>query len=208
MPKVAVYNMQGNQVGEIDLKDEIFGVQVNTTLLHQAVLANQAALRRGTHATKTRAMVSGGGKKPWRQKGTGRARVGSSRNPVWTGGGIAFGPQPRDYGFKMPKKTRRLAIKSALADKVNNGNLVVLENLTVAEPKTKEIVQVLDALKAPNALVVIKEADVNVIKSARNIAGVTPVQADGINVYNILAHEKLVMTKDAVARVEEVLTNA
>lgn len=208
MPKVAVYNMQGNQVGEIDLKDEIFGVQVNTALLHQAVLANQAALRRGTHATKTRAMVSGGGKKPWRQKGTGRARVGSSRNPVWTGGGIAFGPQPRDYSFKMPKKTRRLALKSALADKFNNGNLVVLENLTVAEPKTKEIVQVLDALKAPNALVVIKETDVNVIKSARNIAGVTPVQADGINVYNILAHEKLVMTKDAVARVEEVLTNA
>ncbi|ATW27117.1 50S ribosomal protein L4 [Candidatus Formimonas warabiya] len=208
MPKVAVYNMQGSQVGELELNDNVFGVTVNTHLLHQAVVSNQASLRRGTHATKTRAEVSGGGKKPWRQKGTGRARVGSSRNPVWTGGGIAFGPQPRQYGFKMPRKTRRLALKSALTDKVNNGNLVVLEELTMNEPKTKEMVQVLNALEAVNALVVIGDHDENVVKSARNIAGVTPVQAIGINVYNILAHKKLVMTKDAVAKVEEVLADA
>jgi len=205
MPKVAVYDMQGNQVGELDLRDEIFGVQVNTALLHEAVVANQASMRRGTHATKTRSMVSGGGKKPWRQKGTGRARVGSTRNPVWTGGGIAFGPHPRDYGFRMTKKARRLALKSALTDKVNNGNLVILDELTMAEPKTKEMVKVLGAINASNALVVTDIFDENVIKSARNIPGVTPVQARGINVYNILRHKKLVMTKGAVAQVEEVL---
>ncbi len=208
MPKVAVYNMQGSQVGELELNDDIFGVKVNPFLLHQAVVSNQASLRRGTHATKTRAEVSGGGKKPWRQKGTGRARVGSSRNPVWTGGGIAFGPQPRKYGFKMPKKTRRFALKSALTDKVNNGNLVVLEELTIAEPKTKEMVQMLNTLNVTNALVVIGTDNENVIKSARNITGVTPVQATGINVYNILSHQKLVITKEAVAKVEEVLGNA
>lgn len=208
MPRVAVYNMQGSQVGELELNDDIFGVEINTHLLHQAVVSNQASMRRGTHATKTRAMVSGGGKKPWRQKGTGRARVGSSRNPVWTKGGVAFGPHPRDYGFKMPKKTRRLALKSALTDKLNNGNLVVVDELNMAEPKTKDMVQVLNALNAPEALVIIGTVDENVIKSVRNIAGVTPVQAAGINVYNILSHKKLVMTKEAVAKVEEVLGNA
>ncbi|MGI6678242.1 MAG: 50S ribosomal protein L4 [Dehalobacterium sp.] len=208
MPKVAVYNMQGSQVGELELNDDIFGVKINTHLLHQAVVNNQASMRRGTHATKTRAMVSGGGKKPWRQKGTGRARVGSSRNPIWTKGGIAFGPQPRSYGFKMPKKVRRLALKSALTDKVNNGNLIVLDELVMAEPKTKEMVQVLSALEAPNALVVMGSTDENVVKSVRNINGATPVGATGINVYNILKHEKLIMTKDAIAKVEEVLSNA
>jgi len=208
MPRVAVYNMQGSQVGELELNDDIFGIEINTHLLHQAVVSNQASMRRGTHATKTRAMVSGGGKKPWRQKGTGRARVGSSRNPVWTKGGIAFGPQPRDYGFRMPKKTRRLALKSALTDKVNNGNMVVVDELNMAEPKTKEMVQMLSALNAANALVVIDAVDENVIKSVRNISGVTPVQAAGINVYNILSHKKLVITKEAVAKVEEVLGNA
>jgi len=200
--------MQGSQVGELELNDDIFGVEVNEHLLHQAVVSNLASLRRGTHATKTRAMVSGGGKKPWRQKGTGRARVGSTRNPLWTKGGIAFGPQPRDYGFRMPKKTRRLAVKSALTDKVNKGNLVVLDELTMAEPKTKEMAQVLKGLNAPEALVVIGTADENVIKSVRNIPGVTPVDAAGINVYNILSHKKLVMTKEAIAKVEEVLGNA
>ena len=148
MPRVAVYNMQGSQVGELELNDDIFGIEINEHLLHQAVVKNLASLRRGTHATKTRAMVSGGGRKPWRQKGTGRARVGSSRNPVWTKGGVAFGPQPRDYGFKMPRKTRRLAVKSALTDKVN-GNIIVLDELKMAEPKTKEMVQVLKNLNAP-----------------------------------------------------------
>ncbi|HHT63084.1 MAG: 50S ribosomal protein L4 [Bacillota bacterium] len=208
MPRVAVYNMQGSQVGELELNDDIFGIEINEHLLHQAVVKNLASLRRGTHATKTRAMVSGGGRKPWRQKGTGRARVGSSRNPVWTKGGVAFGPQPRDYGFKMPRKTRRLAVKSALTDKVNNGNIIVLDELKMAEPKTKEMVQVLKNLNAPEALVVIGTKDDNVIKSARNIPGVTPVEATGINVYNILAHKKMVITKEAVAKVEEVLKNA
>lgn len=208
MPKVAVYNMQGSQVGEIDLNEQIFGVEVNASLLHQAVVANQASLRRGTHATKTRAMVSGGGKKPWRQKGTGRARAGSSRSPIWTKGGITFGPQPREYGFRMPKKARRLALKSALTDKVNNGNLIVLDELTMAEPKTKTIAGMLGALNAPNALVVMGVEDANVVKSVRNIQGATPVEADGINVYNILGHEKLVITRDAVAKVEEVLLDA
>ncbi|MGI6684266.1 MAG: 50S ribosomal protein L4 [Bacillota bacterium] len=208
MPRVAVYNMQGSQVGELELDDDIFGVEINEHLLHQAVVSNQASLRRGTHATKTRAMVSGGGRKPWRQKGTGRARVGSSRNPVWTKGGIAFGPQPRDYGFKMPKKTRRLAVKSALTDKLNNGNMVIVDELKIAEPKTKEMAQVLNVLDAPEALVVIGAVDENVIKSLRNIPRVTPVEATGINVYNILSHKKLVMTKEAVAKVEEVLKDA
>lgn len=208
MPKVAVYNMQGSQVGEIDLNEEIFGVEVNASLLHQAVVANQAAERRGTHSTKTRAMVSGGGKKPWRQKGTGRARAGSSRSPIWTKGGITFGPHPRSYGFRMPKKARRLALKSALTDKVQNGNLIVLDELTMAEPKTKEMAGVLSALDALNALVVIGSEDANVVKSVRNIPGATPVEADGINVYNILAHGKLVITRDAIAKVEEVLLDA
>lgn len=208
MPKVAVYNMQGSQVGELELNDDIFGVEVNEHLLHQAVVSNLASLRGGTHATKTRAMVSGGGKKPWRQKGTGRARVGSTRSPLWTKGGIVFGPQPREYGFKMPKKTRRLALKSALTDKLNQGNMVVVDELKMAEPKTKEMAQALKLLNAPEALVVIGSVDENVVKSIRNIPGVTPVEATGINVYNILAHKKLVMTKEAVAKIEEVLGNA
>jgi large subunit ribosomal protein L4 len=151
MPKVSVYNMQGDQIGELDLNDKVFGIEVNKPLLHQAVVAYLASLRRGTHSTKTRAMVSGGGRKPWRQKGTGRARVGSTRNPVWTKGGVAFGPHPREYGFKLPKKARRVALKSALTDKVNNGNLIVLDELNIAEPKTKEMVRILEVLKAPNA---------------------------------------------------------
>ncbi|MDD2496613.1 MAG: 50S ribosomal protein L4 [Desulfitobacteriaceae bacterium] len=208
MPKVAIYNMQGNQVGELDLNEEIFGTEVNKPLLHQAVVGHLASLRRGTHSTKTRAMVSGGGRKPWRQKGTGRARVGSTRNPVWTKGGVAFGPHPREYGFKMPRKARRVALKSALTDKVNNGNLIVLEELNMAEPKTKEMAQILGALKAPNALVITDIENANVEKSARNIPGVTPIDAEGINVYNVLAHEKLVITKEAVARVEEVFAHA
>jgi len=200
--------MQGSQVGELELNDDIFGVEVNEHLLHQAVVSNLASLRGGTHATKTRAMVSGGGKKPWRQKGTGRARVGSTRSPLWTKGGIVFGPQPREYGFKMPKKTRRLALKSALTDKLNQGNMVVVDELKMAEPKTKEMAQALKLLNAPEALVVIGSVDENVVKSIRNIPGVTPVEATGINVYNILAHKKLVMTKEAVAKIEEVLGNA
>ncbi|MGI6712040.1 MAG: 50S ribosomal protein L4 [Bacillota bacterium] len=205
MPKVTVYNMQGDQVGELDLHDDVFAAKVNQALLHEAVTVYRASLRQGTHATKTRSMVSGGGKKPWRQKGTGRARVGSIRSPIWKGGGIVFGPQPRKYGVKMVKKARRLALKSALSDKVNQGNMIVLDELKMSEPKTKEIVKMLNAINAQNALVVVDAPNENVEKSARNIPGVQSVQATGINVYNILAHDKLIMTKKAVAKVEEVL---
>lgn len=205
MPKVAVYDMQGNQVGELELNDNIFGVEVNPAVLHQAVVAYQASLRSGTHATKTRTMVSGGGRKPWRQKGTGRARAGSSRSPIWRGGGVTFGPQPRKHGFKMPKKVRRLALKSALSDKVLAGNIVVVDALNMAEPKTKDMINVLKNLNALNASVVIGEENSNVVKSARNIQGITLVSAAGMNVYDVLSHDKLVITKDAVAKIEEVL---
>lgn len=205
MPKVAVYNMEGKQVEELDLNENIFGTEVNVPLLHSAVLSNQASQRRGTHQTKTRSEVSGGGKKPWRQKGTGRARVGSSRNPVWTGGGVAFGPHPRQYGFKLPKKMRQAALRSALSDKVLTGDLILVDEITLGEPKTKVFSRFLNNFEAKSALVVLGEFDENVVKSARNISGISPVEATGINVYNILAHGKLIMTKAAVAKVEEVL---
>ncbi len=205
MPKVAVYNTLGQQVGEMDLKDEVFGIEVNEPVLHQAVVAQLASRRLGTHATKTRAMVSGGGKKPWRQKGTGRARAGSTRSPLWRHGGVVFGPQPRQYGFTLPRKMRRLAMKSALSDKVQKGGLIVLEDLSFSQPKTKEMAKVLANLRLnAKALVVTADVDENVQKSARNIAGVTPLTAAGLNVYDILNHDHLVITRDAVARVEEV----
>jgi large subunit ribosomal protein L4 len=205
MPKVAVYDITGNQVGEIDLKEEVFGIEPNESLLHQAVVLQQASLRRGTHSTLLRGEVRGGGKKPWRQKGTGRARAGSIRSPLWRGGAITFGPKPRDYGFRMPKKQRRLALKSALSSKVKAAEIIVLDNLEMDAPKTKVFAGFLDALKA-NRKVLVVTADVNenIIKSARNIPGVTPVEANGINVYDILAHDKVVITKEAVAKVEEV----
>lgn len=205
MPKVALYNINGEQVGEIELKDEIFGIEPNQHVLHQAVRAQLAAERAGTHSTKTRAEVAGGGKKPWRQKGTGRARHGSIRSPIWRGGGITFGPKPRKYGFKLPKKLRRLALKSALSAKVLANEIIVLDNLVFAAPKTKEMVKVLNNLKARNPLLVTAQLDENVFKSARNIPGVKPVTAAGINVYDLLKHGSLVITRDAVARVEEVL---
>ncbi len=205
MPKVALYNINGEQVGEIELKDEIFGIEPNQHVLHQAVQAQLAAERAGTHSTKTRAEVAGGGKKPWRQKGTGRARHGSIRSPIWRGGGITFGPKPRQYGFKLPKKLRRLALKSALSAKVLANEIIVLDSLAFAAPKTKEMVKVLTNLKAKNALLVTEQLDENIFKSARNIPGVKPVTAAGINVYDLLKHGSLVITKDAVARVEEVL---
>ncbi|HHU33411.1 MAG: 50S ribosomal protein L4 [Zhaonellaceae bacterium] len=206
MPKVPVYNMQGSQVDEIELKDEVFGVEFNEAAVHNAVVMQLASQRRGTHSVKTRAEVSGGGRKPWRQKGTGRARVGSTRNPIWRGGGIVFGPTPRSYKYNLPKKARRVALKSALSLKVAEGNFIVVDNLSFAEPKTKEMVKVLKALNADSkALVVTAEKDANVERSARNIKGVVPVEASGINVYDLMKHDKLVITKDAVAKVEEVL---
>jgi large subunit ribosomal protein L4 len=206
MPNVAVYNMQGAQVGEIELNSDVFGVEVNQTVLHSAVVLQLASLRRGTHSTKLRGEVSGGGRKPWRQKGTGRARAGSIRSPLWRGGAILFGPKPRDYGFSMPKKQRRLALKSALSSKVESGKLIVLDELNFDAPKTKQVVELLNNLKVSGkVLVVTGEFNETVEKSARNIAGVAALEASGLNVYDILHHDTLVVTKAAVAKVEEVL---
>ena len=205
MPKVAVYDMRGAQVGEIDLNDKVFGIEPNEAVVQQFVKMQLANKRVGTASTKTRAEVRGGGKKPWKQKGTGRARVGSSRNPVWRGGGIAFGPKPRDYSYTLPRKVRRLALKSALSSKVLDSNVIVVDILNFDEPRTKLMIETLGLLNAgAKTLVVTAEGDVNVYKSARNIPGVKSLKADYINVFDVLKHETLLMTKDAVARVEEV----
>ncbi|GFN23046.1 MAG: 50S ribosomal protein L4 [Thermoanaerobacteraceae bacterium] len=207
MPKVAVYNTQGQQVGEMELDDRVFGIEVNEAALHEAVVAHLAARRRGTADTKTRSEVRGGGRKPWRQKGTGRARVGTIRSPLWRGGGVVFGPRPRDFGYKLPKKVRRLALRSALSAKVQEGNLIVLEGLALSRPRTKDMVGILKALRLEEdkALIVTADKDRNVELSARNLPGVTLVPSQNINVYDILAHNKLVITRDAVERVQEVL---
>lgn len=204
MPTVALYNTSGEQVGELALSEEIFGVEVNESVLHDAVVAQLANRRLGTHDTKTRGEVSGGGRKPWRQKGTGRARSGSTRSPIWRSGGIVFGPHPRDYGYSLPRKVRRLALKSALSAKVNSGDILVLDSLMLEGPKTKEMAKILDNLKVEDALLVTMDKDEAVEKSARNIPNIKPAVANSLNVYDILAYDKLVITKDAVARVEEV----
>ncbi|MGI6551283.1 MAG: 50S ribosomal protein L4 [Syntrophomonadales bacterium] len=205
MPKVAVFNMAGAQVGEIDLSDSVFGIEPNEAVIHQVVKAQLANRRVGTASTRTRGDVRGGGRKPWRQKGTGRARVGSRRSPIWRGGGTVFGPHPRDYSIRLPKKVRRLALKSVLSGKLNSSDIVVVEELSFEEPKTRRMIEVLDALNVvEKALVVTADGDINVAKSARNIPGVKPVRADFMNVYDLLAYDKLVITKDAVAKVEEV----
>jgi len=205
MPKVAIYNVNGDQVGELDLSDAVFGVAVHRQALFDVVNKHLASKRRGTHDTKTRAEVSGGGRKPWRQKGTGRARHGSTRSPIWRSGGIVFGPHPRDYSYRLPKKVRRLAMRSALSSKVEGGSIVVLEELAMETPKTKDMVKILGNLKVNNkVLVVTANRDETVFKSARNIPGVKPLSVPGLNVYDLLAHNTLVITKDAVARVEEV----
>lgn len=206
MPKVAVYNMSGAQVGEIELADSVFGIEPNQHVLHEAVVMLRASLRQGTHKTKGRSEVSGGGRKPWRQKGTGRARQGSIRAPQWKGGGVVFGPTPRSYGFKLPKKVRRLAIKSALSSKVQANEIIVLDQLSMAQPKTKEFAAILDNLKVDRkALVVGGSHDDNVALSARNIPGVKFVPAEGINVLDVINYDKLIITKEAVQKVEEVL---
>jgi large subunit ribosomal protein L4 len=206
MPKVALYNVSGSQVGEVELADNVFGITPNTHVLHSAVLLQQAAERRGTHKTKGRSEVRGGGRKPWKQKGTGRARQGSIRSPQWVGGGTVFGPTPRSYGFKLPRKVRRLAIKSALSTKVISNEIVVLDQLALAAPKTKEFVAILNNLKvARKALVVTANYEDNVALSARNIPGVKFVAADGINVLDVLQYDRLIITKEAVEKVQEVL---
>ncbi|MDQ0156999.1 50S ribosomal protein L4 [Robertmurraya andreesenii] len=206
MPKVTLYNQTGSQVGEVELNDSIFGIEPNNHVLFEAVVAQRASLRQGTHKTKIRSEVAGGGRKPWRQKGTGRARQGSIRSPQWRGGGTVFGPVPRSYSYKLPKKVRRLAIKSALSSKVLEENILVLENLAFEAPKTKEFKAVLKGLSVDSkALIVTANLDENVALSARNIPGVTVVTAEGINVLDVLGHDKLIMTKAAVEKVEEVL---
>lgn len=205
MPKVAIYNIKGEQVGDLELADGVFGVEVNKAVMHQAVLAYLANQRSGTASTKTRTEVSGGGRKPWRQKGTGRARHGSIRSPIWKGGGVVFGPHPRSYRMEMPKKMKRLAIKSALSSKVKDGELIVLDSLQMDAPKTREMVQILTNLKTGRrVLIVLETPSENVIKSARNIPGVKTVNANQLNVYDILNNDNLVITRDAVAKVEEV----
>ncbi|MEW6725579.1 50S ribosomal protein L4 [Desulforudis sp. 1088] len=206
MPTVAVVNTNGERVGEIELSEDIFGQPVNEAVLHEVVVMHLANRRRGTHDTKTRAEVRGGGRKPWRQKGTGRARHGSIRSPIWRGGGIVFGPHPRDYSYSVPKKVKRVALKSALSAKVKEGKLIVLDTLTLAEPKTREMIGVIDNLKVNGgALFVTAERDLNVEKSTRNIPGFKSLEARQLNVYDLLDHDNLVLTRDAVARVEEVL---
>jgi large subunit ribosomal protein L4 len=206
MPKVALFNQTGAQVGEIELADSVFGIEPNRHVLHDAVVMQQASMRQGTHDTKGRSEVRGGGRKPWKQKGTGRARQGSIRSPQWVGGGIVFGPTPRSYAYKLPKKVRRLAIKSALSSKVKNNEILVLEGLEFNAPKTKDMIAVLKGLNVERkALVVTGEFADNVALSARNIPGIKFVTADGINVLDVLKHDQLIITKDAVAKVEEVL---
>jgi large subunit ribosomal protein L4 len=205
VPTVSVVNLKGQKVGELVLPDAVFAVEVNEGLLHDAVVAYLASQRRGTHDTKTRGEVSGGGRKPWRQKGTGRARQGSIRAPQWAGGGTVFGPTPRQYGYDLPKKMRRLALKSALSAKVKAEELVVVDDLALPEAKTKEIASALEALQAPEALIVTAQPDEKVRRASRNLPGVKAAAADGLNVYDILNHGRLVMTREAAARVGEVL---
>jgi large subunit ribosomal protein L4 len=206
MPKVALYNMEGAQVGDIELNDSIFGAEVNKAVMHQVVVNYLANQRQGTQSTKTRTEVRGGGIKPWRQKGTGRARQGSIRAPQWTGGGVALGPKPRDYRFSVNKKVRRLALKSALSAKAADNGIIVVDGLKMDEIKTAVMAKLLKNLGADSkTLVVTAQNDTNVYKSARNIKGVEVTYADTLNTYAVLKNDKFVVSKDAIARIEEVL---
>ncbi len=205
MANVSVYNMEGSEVGKMDLNDQVFAVDVNEHLMHMAVVLQLANKRQGTQKAKTRSEVSGGGRKPWRQKGTGHARQGSTRAPQWTGGGVVFAPTPRDYSFKMNKKEKAGAIKSALTSKVNENKFFVMDSLKFDEIKTKKMVGVMDALKVNKALIVLDgEDNDNVELSARNIAGVRTVYSNAINVYDILKYDTVIITKSAVNKIEEV----
>lgn len=204
MASVKLYNMEGKEVGSLELNDKVFGVEVNEHVMHLAVVSQLANKRQGTQSAKTRAEVSGGGRKPWKQKGTGHARQGSTRAPQWKGGGVVFAPKPRDYSMKMNKKEKALAIKSALTSRVAEEKIYVLDAISFDEIKTKKMVSVLDSLKVKKALVVLDKKDENVILSARNIPDVRTTLSNGINVYDILKYDTLVITKDAVAQIEEV----
>ena len=204
MAKVSVYNMEGKEVGTAELNDSIFGVEINEHLVHMAVLQQLANNRQGTQKAKTRSEVSGGGRKPWRQKGTGHARQGSIRAPQWTGGGVVFAPTPRDYSFKLNKKEKQAALKSVLTDKVVNDALVVVDELKLDEIATKEFAKVMKNLNVEKGLVVLADNDQNVVLSARNMADVNTEVVNAINVYDILSAGKLVLTKDALSKIEEV----
>ena len=204
MASVSVYNMKGEEVGKMDLNDAVFGVEVNEHLVHMAVVQQLANNRQGTQKAKTRSEVSGGGRKPWRQKGTGHARQGSTRSPQWKGGGMVFAPVPRDYSFKLNKKEKRMALKSALTSRVQDEKFIVLDELKLDEIKTKKFKEVLDNLKVGKAMVVTADDDRNVILSARNIAGVKTSKADNINTYDVMKYSTVIATKDAVAKIEEV----
>ena len=204
MANVSVFNLEGNEVGTLELNDAVFGVEVNEHLVHMAVVAQLANKRQGTQKAKTRSEVSGGGKKPWRQKGTGHARQGSTRAPQWTGGGVVFAPTPRDYTIRLNKKEKRAALKSALTSRVNENKFIVVEAMNFDEIKTKKFVEVMNNLKVSKALVVLAEDDQNVIKSASNVASVKTANAGMINVYDILKYSTVVATKAAVEKIEEV----
>lgn len=205
MPKVALFKQDGSQTGDIELNEAVFGIEPNTHVLHEAVVMQRASLRQGTHKVKNRSEVRGGGRKPWRQKGTGRARQGSIRSPQWVGGGVVFGPTPRSYSYKLPKKVRRLALQSALSSKVANDNVIVLEELVFEAPKTKQFVDMLNNLKVDTkALVVTTDKDENVIRSANNLQEVKVLTVEEVNVLDLLAHDKLILTKDAAEKAGEV----
>ena len=205
MPKVALYNMEGSQIGDIELNESIFGCEVNTSVLHEVVKNYLANQRQGTQSTKTRSEVRGGGIKPWRQKGTGRARQGSIRATQWIKGGIALGPKPRDYRYSVNKKLKLVALKSALSAKVNEGAFIVVDDIALSEIKTKNIVNMLDALKVnKKALIVTNEKNDNVVKSANNIQGVATTFMGSLNVYDVLKYDVMVISKDAVSKIEEV----
>src|SRR5690625_1534639 len=202
MPKVSLFKQDGSDAGEMELNVSVFGIEPNTHVLHETVLMQRSSLRQGTHSVKNRSEVSGGGRKPWRQKGTGRARQGSIRSPQWVGGGVVFGPTPRSYSYKLPKKVRRLALKSALSSKVKEDSIIVLENLSFDAPKTKEVVNMLKALKVDEtALIVTADRNENVSRSANNLQNVHVISASQVNAYDLIKHDKLIITKEAAERV-------
>ena len=207
MPKVTLYNIAGQAAGEIELNDGVFGVEYNEAVIHQAVVRQMANERLGTHATKTRGLVRGGGKKPWKQKGTGRARVGSIRSPLWVGGGTVFGPLPRSHAKDMPRKARQLAVKSALSEKLCAGEIIVVDAIQFEAPKTKDVVKMLAAFDVAGKALIVDggEKSANTVLSARNIPGVKAYAPSGLNIYDLVHYTKLFLTKDAVEKIEEVL---
>jgi len=204
MPTVGLFNKEGQKVGDMELSESVFAVEINQDAVHQVVVAQLANKRQGNQSTLTRAEVSGGGIKPWRQKGTGRARQGSTRSPQWTHGGVVFAPKPRDYRISTPRSMRKVAMKSVLTSKVVENEIIVLESLSFDAPKTKDVIKMLKALDVKKALIVVAESNENIYKSARNITGIDIIPVNNINIYDILKYEKFIITKEAVSKIEEV----